>query len=98
MSEEPTASELTGRLLLAVLTAAGSAGILLYLFCFCTPAGGAFPEGGPVWWKAVLGNLFLSVDPGILSWPLSAVLILSGFVAVNSFAKLVGRLASSSAH
>ena len=87
------AGELVVRLFLATLMVLASGAALLYLFAFCTLVGGGLPHGSPVWWRAVLGKLFLSLDPGWASWPLATLLLGSGALGLHALGALLGRIA-----
>lgn len=58
-----------------VLIAFASAG-LLFLFGMATLAGGAFPDGGPGWWRAVLAAIFSPREGGTSTYALLAILAL----------------------
>ena len=74
------------RLLLASLVAVVSGWYLLVLFAFSSMSG--LPSGSTEWWGAALSRLYLYFDPGIGSWPLSVVLLVSGYFAVRDLVTL----------
>lgn len=92
MAEHVGAGVLVARLLLAALVALASGWCLLVLFAFSSMTG-VSPSGSARWWGAALERLFLSFDPGIASWPLSALLFLCGYFGARPLVALLRRIA-----
>lgn len=84
------ALELVGRIFLAALAAVVSGYCLLFLFAFSSMSGK--PSGSAEWWHAALSRLYLYFDPGIGSWPLTAVLLASAYFGVRYSVTLVCRI------
>ncbi|MDY3560320.1 hypothetical protein R5W23_001552 [Gemmata sp. JC673] len=90
------AGVLVVRLLLTALVALASGWCLNVLFAFSSMTG-VSPSGGARWWGAALDRLYLSFDPGIASWPLSALLLLCGYFGARSLVALLRYIACRTA-
>ena len=84
------------RLLLTALVALASGWYLVVLFAFSSMTG-VSPSGSARWWGAALDRLYLSFDPGIASWPLSALLLLCGYFGARSLVALLRHIACCTA-
>ena len=91
MAKRAGAGVLVARLLLTTLVALASGWCLVVLFAFSSMTG-VSPSGSARWWCAALDKLFLSFDPGLASWPLSAVLLFSGFMCARYLVALLYRI------